>query len=91
MLCVRRSLLAAAVVALGLLSVGLRPAPVLDSQGRALGVLSTLQIAPLPAGNGVGDLSHELAYARHHVPALTDLQVVNGTRAFDGNQLPLGL
>ena len=47
--------------------------------------------APLPAGNGVGDLSHELAYARNHVPALTDLQVVNGTRAFDGNQLPLGL
>ena len=63
----------------------------LDSQGRALGVLSTLQIAPLPAGNGVGDLSHELAYARNHVPGLADLQVVNGTRAFDGNQLPLGL
>ena len=63
----------------------------LDSQGRALGVLSTLQIAPLPAGNGVGDLSHELAYARNHVPALADLQVVNGTRAFNGNQLPLGL
>ena len=63
----------------------------LDSQGRALGVLSTLQIAPLPAGNGVGDLSHELAYARNHVPALTDLQVVNGTRVFNGSQLPLGL
>ena len=63
----------------------------LDSQGRALGVLSTLQIAPLPAGNGVGDLSHELIYARSHVPGLADLQVVNGTRAFDGNQLPLGL
>ena len=39
----------------------------------------------------MGDLSHELAYARNHVPALADLQVVNGTRAFDGNQLPLGL
>ena len=63
----------------------------LDSQGRALGVLSTLQVAPLPAGNGVGDLSHELAYARNHAPGLADLQVVNGTRAFDGNQLPLGL
>ncbi|MET0913345.1 MAG: hypothetical protein ABWZ68_08605 [Acidimicrobiales bacterium] len=63
----------------------------LDSQGRALGVLSTLQIAPLPAGNGVGELSHELAYARNHVPALTDLEVVNGTRVFNGSQLPLGL
>ena len=30
-------------------------------------------------------------YARSHVPGLADLQVVNGTRAFDGNQLPLGL
>jgi hypothetical protein len=56
-----------------------------------MGTLSTLQIAPLPAGNGVGDLSHELAYARSHVASLADLQVVNGTRAFNGNQLPLGL
>jgi hypothetical protein len=63
----------------------------LSPSGQALGVLSTLQIAPLPAGNGVGDLSHELAYARSHVAALADLQVVNGTRAFNGNQLPLGL
>jgi hypothetical protein len=61
----------------------------LSATGQALGVLSTLQIAPLPAGNGVGDLSHELAYARAH--GLPDLQVVNGTRAFNGNQLPLGL
>ena len=36
----------------------------LSSTGQAMGTLSTLQIAPLPAGNGVGDLSHELAYAR---------------------------
>jgi len=61
----------------------------LSSTGQAMGTLSTLQIAPLPAGNGVGDLSHELAYARAH--GLPDLQVVNGTRAFNGSQLPLGL
>jgi hypothetical protein len=63
----------------------------LSSSGQAMGTLSTLQIAPLVAGNGVGDLSHELAYARSHVASLADLQVVNGTRAFNGNQLPLGL
>ena len=61
----------------------------LSSTGQAMGTLSTLQIAPLPAGNGVGDLSHEVAYARAH--GLPDLQVVNGTRAFNGSQLPLGL
>ena len=63
----------------------------LDAQGRALGVLSTLQIAPVVASNGVSDLSRMVAYARAHVPALADLQVVDGTRAFNGSQLPLGL
>jgi hypothetical protein len=61
----------------------------LSSTGQAMGTLSTLQIAPLPAGNGVGDLSHELAYAQAH--GLPGLQLVSGTRAFNGNQLPLGL
>jgi len=63
----------------------------LDAQGRALGVLSTLQLAPVVASNGVSDLSRMVAYARAHVPGLADLQVVDGTRAFNGNQLPLGL
>ncbi len=63
----------------------------LDASGRAVGVLSTLQIAPVAASNGVSDLSRMVAYARAHVPALADLQVVDGTRAFNGNQLPLGL
>jgi hypothetical protein len=35
----------------------------LDAQGRAFGVLSTVQIAPLVAANGVGDLGRQLAYA----------------------------
>jgi hypothetical protein len=63
----------------------------LSSTGQAMGTLSTLQIAPLPAGNGVGDLSHELAYARSHEPSLAGLELALGTRAFNGNQLPLGL
>jgi len=62
----------------------------LSSAGEAMGTLSTLQIAPLPAGNGVGDLSHELAYANAH-GGLGTIQLVNGTRAFNGSQLPLGL
>lgn len=38
----------------------------LSSDGRALGVLSTLQFAPVPASNGVSDLSRMLDYARSH-------------------------
>ena len=34
-----------------------------DDQGRALGVLSTLSIAPLPGSNGVSDLNKSLTYA----------------------------
>ena len=43
-------------------------------------MLSTVALAPLPASNGVGDLSRELAYARAH--GLPDLQVANGTEPF---------
>lgn len=35
----------------------------LDSQGRALGVLSTLQIAPVAGSNGVSDVHRALTYA----------------------------
>ena len=38
----------------------------LDAQGRALGILSTVAIAPLPGSNGVGDLNKELTFARNH-------------------------
>ncbi|MCW2681308.1 MAG: serine protease [Frankiales bacterium] len=34
-----------------------------DAQGRALGVLSTLALAPLPASNNVSDLNKSLTYA----------------------------
>ena len=33
----------------------------IDEQGRAFGVLATLQIAPLAGSNGVGDVSREVA------------------------------
>ena len=52
----------------------------LNASGQAIGVLSTVAIAPLAGSNGVGDLSRELAYAHAH--GLSDLAVVNGTEPF---------
>jgi hypothetical protein len=40
--------------------------PFLDNQGNALGVLSTLALAPLPASNNVSDLGHMLDYMHSH-------------------------
>jgi hypothetical protein len=61
----------------------------LDSTGKALGVLSTVQLAPLAASNGVGDLSLELAYLHAH-STFTGVQLALGTEPFNGSQLPLG-
>jgi hypothetical protein len=58
----------------------------LDGTGRALGVLSTVALAPLAASNGVGDLGRELAYLN----AYSGLSVVlqNGTEPFRGPLMP---
>jgi hypothetical protein len=53
----------------------------LNEAGQAIGVLSTLQIAPLAGTNGVGDLGKELAYARAH--GFPGLQLVAGTEPFE--------
>lgn len=53
----------------------------LNANGKALGVLSTLGLAPLPASNNIGDLAHELAYARRH-SGIPGLHLVRGTKAF---------
>lgn len=60
-----------------------------DADGNALGVLSTLQLAPVPASNGVSDLALALDYLAAHGPV--DAELALGTEAFDGAQLPLGL
>jgi hypothetical protein len=52
----------------------------LNASGQALGVLSTVAIAPTPASNGVGDLGKALDYARSH--GFSGLSVVNGTEPF---------
>ncbi len=56
----------------------------LDGSGAAIGVLSTLQLAPLPATNGVGDLAKELAYARSE-GGFSGLQLAPGTEPFKPN------
>lgn len=53
----------------------------INEAGKAFGVLSTLQIAPLAGTNGVGDLGKELAYAHTH--GFPNLQLVNGTQPFN--------
>jgi len=54
----------------------------LNSTGQAMGILSTVAIAPLPASNGVGDVGKEIAYARAH--GFPNLALVNGTQPFVG-------
>ena len=50
--------------------------------GLAIGTLSTLGLAPLPASNNIGDLGKELAFAQAHA-GIGGLQLVNGTEPFD--------
>jgi hypothetical protein len=61
----------------------------LDAGGRALGVLSTLQLAPLAGANGVGNLKHELDYLHAHTSI--DAQLAPGTEPFNASKLPLGV
>lgn len=54
----------------------------LTADGLAIGTLSTLGLAPLPASNNIGDLRRELAFAREH-SGLRGLRLVKGTEPFD--------
>jgi hypothetical protein len=54
----------------------------LSAGGKAIGTLSTLGLAPLPASNNIGDLAKELAFAQAH-SGIGGLQLVNGTEPFD--------
>ncbi|MGW4767373.1 hypothetical protein ACWEO2_04925 [Nocardia sp. NPDC004278] len=56
----------------------------LDRNGYALGTLSTVGIS-LPIVNNIGDLSHELAYARAH-SGISGLSLVLGTEPFNPNR-----
>src|SRR2546423_1881229 len=52
----------------------------LDSSGKAIGVLSTVQLAPLAGSNGVGDLAREITYM--HANA-NGANVAPGTQPFN--------
>lgn len=56
----------------------------LNATGGAIGVLSTLQLAPLAGTNGVGDLGQELAYLRSHT-GFAGMTLVPGTQPFKGD------
>src|SRR4051812_38545673 len=54
----------------------------LSGDGRAVGTLSTIGLAPLPASNNIGDLAKELAFAQAH-SGIGGLELVNGTEPFN--------
>ena len=58
----------------------------LDRQGRALGVLSTLAILPLPLSNGVSDLNLALKYLKANTTF--NVTLAKGTTPFRGGLLP---
>ena len=58
----------------------------LSKDGAALGVLSTVAIAPLAGSNGVGDVAKELAYAQAN--GFSGVQMAMGTEPFVAGSLP---
>jgi hypothetical protein len=60
----------------------------LDGDGDAVGLLSTLNLAPLPVSNGVSDLALALAYA-NEFGGIGDIELVLGTEPFTA--LPAGV
>jgi hypothetical protein len=56
----------------------------MNESGQAIGILSTLQLAPLAGSNGVGDIAKELAYMRAN-SAFSEVQLVRGTEPFKPN------
>jgi hypothetical protein len=53
----------------------------LDAEGRAVGTLSTVAIAPLAGSNGLGNLRRELAFARKH-SGIEGLRLLHGRQPF---------
>ncbi len=58
-----------------------------DATGNALGILSTVAIAPLSGSNGVGDVAKELVYANS--TGGFGVTLAQGTEAFTGPLLPV--
>jgi S1-C subfamily serine protease len=58
----------------------------MNGSGDALGILSTVELAPVPASNGVGTLAKELAYANSATGL--GVKVAQGTTAFSSTPVP---
>jgi hypothetical protein len=58
----------------------------MNSSGNALGVLSTVELAPVAGSNGVGTLAKELAYA--NAATRLGLSVAAGTTPFNSVPVP---
>jgi hypothetical protein len=54
----------------------------MNSTGQAIGVLSTLQVAPIAGSNGVGDVGKELNYMRAN-SSFSSVQLEPGTQPFN--------
>jgi hypothetical protein len=63
----------------------------MDASGGAIGVLSTVQLAPLAGSNGVGDLAKELAYMRANASGFSGVNLVPGTEPFNGDVVAAAL
>jgi hypothetical protein len=59
----------------------------MDASGKALGLLSTVQLAPLAGSNGVGDVAKELAYLNS--TGGFSVTLADGTEPFTGPLLPV--
>ena len=57
----------------------------MDASGGAIGVLSTVQLAPLAGSNGVGDLAKEIAYMHANASGFSGVNLVPGTEPFKPN------
>jgi hypothetical protein len=57
----------------------------LSSTGGAIGILSTVQLAPLAGANGVGDLPSEIAYMHANAASFSGVNLVPGTEPFNTN------
>jgi hypothetical protein len=56
----------------------------LNGSGQAIGILSTLQLAPLAGANGVGDLGKEIAWM-HANSSFSGVQLAAGTQPFNAD------
>jgi hypothetical protein len=54
----------------------------MNANGGAIGVLSTVQIAPLAGSNGVGNIAKEIAYMQANASGFSGVNLVPGTEPF---------